>query len=111
LGNIDKLDTTDNLIGIQIPSFLNEQITNILISHKRTGILGSIFLENKYTFMNDNSKNKQQRVYLTNIIDFKGEKFVVLFTLPPADWSNKIEWDETLSKISNEFEKKYKSFL
>ena len=112
LSNIDSIKA-DVVQGTQSEILKDKpEIEKVLISGKRTGILGSILTEDIYSFMNIKSGSyKQKRVYLTNVINFKGEKFIVLITLPPVDWSPKINWNRELSKLMSEFGERYEDTI
>lgn len=79
-----KLETTDE--GTEFIKILGPEqvaIENCLNNIKRTGLLGSILLEDKFSFKHLGNSSKNGRLYASFYANMYKQNYLVLFSIPP----------------------------
>lgn len=80
-----------------------EEIETFLCSGKRTGILGSILLEDTFIFKHVGNSSKHGRVYFTFNIEIYEENYVVLYTVTPREMDETEKWNVIFEELKNDF--------
>lgn len=81
---IRMLSNNNNIT--QIENILqNSEIEEYLNNGKRTGILGSILLEDAYIFKHRGKNSKNGRIYICFYVEIYRENYIVLFACPPSE--------------------------
>lgn len=63
----------------------NQEVEEHLNNAKRTGILGSILLEDTYIFKHRRMNSKNGRIYICFYVEIYKENYIVLFACPPSE--------------------------
>lgn len=79
------------------------EIESFLCSGKRTGILGSILLEDTFIFKHVGESSKHGRVYFTFNIEIYEENYVVLYTITPREMDETERWNVIFEELKNDF--------
>lgn len=94
--------------GLDIINILkNQEIENTLKSLKRTGILGSILLEDTYFFRHTGKSTKNGRIYTTFYFKLYNQNYILLLTLPSHSLANK--WNKDIKNLENDFDSRFYS--
>ena len=93
--------------GVTIKTnFLSEtknHIENYLLNGKRTGVLGSILLEDAFIFRHEGITSKHGRLYMCFDLEIYSQNYIILFTIPPYDLEDIEELLEKLENLKNNF--------
>lgn len=78
--------------SISIESLLKDvNIENQLLLGKKTGLLGTIFMDNMYCFNNRRSLLKKDRIYITFPVNIKNENYIALISVSQDGFRGGIE--------------------
>lgn len=80
-----------------------KHIESFLKSGKRTGLLGSILLEDTYIFKHVGNSSKHGRVYFTFHLEISGENYIVLFAIVPSKLDESEEWYVIFEELKKDF--------
>lgn len=106
-------DYESGIIVERVLAETKKELEEYIIKYKRTGILGSILIEDYYLFKHSGDTEKNGRFYLTYYFKVYGKKYIMLITLPSFElegvedfkWNRKIEdiIGQIILKINNSF--------
>lgn len=84
-----------------------EDIEMRLQTGKRTGVLGSILLEDSFSFSHMGNSSKKGRLYNSFYMNVSGQPYIILYSLARQD----LDYTETLQDEKNELEDKLINLL
>lgn len=94
----------DNNVITETESILPKRgIETYLNTGKRTGILGSILLQDSFIFKHTGKNSKYGRLYVCFHIEIYYENYIVLFSIPPSELDENEDWQIELDRLKDDF--------
>lgn len=96
LTGTDNVIIFDNVTG-------KEEIDKCLRRGKRTGVLGSILLEDIFVFSHKGESKKNGRMYVSFYFEDKGVPYVTIFSFTPKNLSERLAFKEEVISLVESF--------
>lgn len=99
--NNDEISAFENIVS-------NSEIDSYLKNGKRTGVLGSILLEDSYIFKHEGKSLKKDRFYFTFHLEVYGQNYIVLFAIAEDEITETDKWNIIFENLKEDFIKRLK---